>query len=131
MTAVPSPASSSPGAVLRELLELLELAPTPGIPLGNWRWTVRQRLAGVRDLLIREYDVSEDGWLSARRGAMLRERTALLMRISDLGPRVLEEPDVGAIRHELQRLLGDVSRHLQRLRDLAYDDVEMEIGGSE
>jgi hypothetical protein len=122
MTAMPTPASS-PGSALRDLLEVLELAPGSGIALGNWRWTVRQRLAGVRDVLIREYDVSEDGWLSARRGAMLRERTSLLMRISDLGPRVLEEPDVGTIRHELQRLLGDVSHHLQRLRDLAYDDV--------
>jgi len=130
MTAMPTPASSS-GAPLRDLLEVLERSPGTGIALGNWRWTVRQRLAGVRDLLIREYDVSENGWLSARHGSMLRERTSLLMRISELGPRVLEEPDVGTIRNELHRLLGDVGHHLQRLRDLAYDEVEMEIGGSE
>lgn len=130
MPAMSTPASAS-GAALRDLHEVLELAPGTGIALGNWRWTVRQRLTGVRDLLIREYDVSENGWLSARRGSMLRERTSLLMRVSDLGPRVLEEPDVDSIRNELLRLLGDVRHHLQRLRDLAYDEVEMEIGGSE
>ncbi len=29
------------------------------------------------------------------------------------------------------RLLTDINHHLQRLHDLAYDDVELELGGSE
>ena len=32
---------------------------------------------------------------------------------------------------ELKRLVVDVNRHMQRLNDIAYDEVEMEIGGSE
>ena len=31
---------------------------------------------------------------------------------------------------ELNRLV-DIEHHVQRLHDLAYDDVELEIGGSE
>lgn len=125
------PRSAATAIALRDFLQALEAPATAGVALGNWRWTVRQRMAAVREVLIREYDVPEDGWLNARRGAMLRERTALLMRMSELGPRILEEHDVARVRSDLLRLLGDVSHHLQRLRDLAYDDVEMEIGGSE
>ena len=62
---------------------------------------------------------------------MLRERTALLGRLSVLGPQVLESPDVEAVRVELLRLLVDVAHHVQRVNDLAYDDVELELGGSE
>ncbi len=32
---------------------------------------------------------------------------------------------------ELRRLVADISRHMQRLNDLVYDDVEIELGGSE
>ena len=71
------------------------------------------------------------GWLAARGGAAFRERNALAGRIGDLSMQVLESPDVEATRIELKRLLMDLSRHLQRLNDLAYDEVEMEIGGSE
>jgi len=31
----------------------------------------------------------------------------------------------------LKRLLVDISHHVQRLHDLAYDEVELELGGSE
>jgi hypothetical protein len=31
----------------------------------------------------------------------------------------------------VQRLLVDVGHHAQRLHDLAYDEVELELGGSE
>lgn len=125
------PRSAAAATALREFLQAVEAPTASGVALGNWRWTVRQRMAAVREVLVREYDVAEDGWLNARRAAMLRERTALLMRMSDLGPRILEEHDVSHVRADLLRLLGDVSHHLQRLRDLAYDEVEMELGGSE
>ena len=46
-------------------------------------------------------------------------------------PQVLETPDVEATRIELKRLVVDINRHMQRLNDIAYDEVEMEIGGSE
>jgi hypothetical protein len=35
------------------------------------------------------------------------------------------------VRVESKRLLVDIGRHVQRLHDIAYDDVEIELGGSE
>jgi hypothetical protein len=55
----------------------------------------------------------------------------LLGRMIEIGPQVLESPDVEAIRLEVKRLLADIGRHMQRLNDLAYDEVELELGGSE
>ena len=88
-------------------------------------------MTAVRDALVGEAAGSDDGWLAARGGSAFRERNALLSRLSVLGPLVLETPDVEATRIELKRLVVDIGRHMQRLHDLAYDEVEMEIGGSE
>ena len=82
-------------------------------------------------MLIRESEHPDDAWLAARGTAALRERTALIARMGELGPQVLESPDVAEVRQALLRLLADIDRHFQKLRDLAYDDVEMEFGGSE
>jgi len=101
------------------------------VATGNWRWTVRQRMAGVRDVLVGEAGDPEDGWLAARGGRAFRERNVLLGRMSALGPQVLENPDVERVRAELRRLVADIARHMQRLNDLVYDDVELELGGSE
>ena len=101
------------------------------ISVGNWRWTVRQRMAGVRDALMGEGGDPEDGWLAARGGTAFRERNTLLGRVSALGPQVLENPDVERVRAELRRLVADIRRHMQRVNDLVYDDVELELGGSE
>ena len=122
---------SSASVAMSALHRALDVPPEPGIALGNWRWTVRQRMADVRDVLIRESEHPDDAWLAARGTAALRERTALIARMGELGPQVLESPDVTQVRQALLRLLGDIDRHLQKLRDLAYDDVEMEFGGSE
>jgi hypothetical protein len=120
---------------LRDLSAVLESArrsrSTATTGSGTWRWTVRQRLAGVRDLLVSQSTWHEDSWLAARGGAMLRERNALLAQVSALGTRVLQDPDVAALDHDLRRLVVDVAHHLQRLHDLAYDEVEYELGGSE
>jgi hypothetical protein len=116
---------------LQALDAALDAPRRAGIPLGNWRWLVRQRMAAVRDALAGETAGSDDGWLAARGGSAFRERNALLSRLSTLGPLVLETPDVEATRIELKRLVVDIGRHMQRLHDLAYDEVEMEIGGSE
>lgn len=102
-----------------------------GVGSGSWRWTVRRRLADVRDALAEERASTGDGWLVARTGVVLRERNALLARVAAVGPRVLDAEDVEPVRVELKRLLVDIDHHFQRIRDLAYDDVEMEIGGSE
>ena len=116
---------------LQRLDAALDAPRKPGIPLGNWRWVVRQRMAAVRDALAGETAGSDDGWLAARGGSAFRERNALLSRLTILAPRVLETPDPEATRLELKRLVVDIGRHLQRLNDLAYDEVELELGGSE
>jgi hypothetical protein len=124
---------TTPGlpAALQALDQALDAPRKSGIPLGNWRWVVRQRMGVVRDELLGETAGSKDGWLAARGGAAFRERNALLSRLTELSARVLETPDVEATRVDLKRLVVDVNRHLQRLNDIAYDEVAMEIGGSE
>lgn len=116
---------------LRSLDHALEAPRTAGVALGNWRWTVRQRMGSVRDALAGEVSDADDGWLAARGGSAFRERNALLGRVVAMGPRVLEDPDVEAVRVDLKRLVADIARHVQRLTDLAYDEVELELGGSE
>jgi hypothetical protein len=100
-----------------------------------WRWLVRHRMAGVRDALVREGAQPSaregDAWLASREAILQRDRTALLGRLAVLGPQVLEAPDVEQVRLDLVRLIGDLERHRQRLNDLVYDSVSMEIGGSE
>jgi hypothetical protein len=122
-------------AALRALAAANEAPGREGPGLGSWRWTMRQKIAAVRDALLEELppgagDTSE-GWLAARGGAAFRERNALLMRLGTLGSRVLEEADVNAVRAEVARVVVDVTHHVQRVHDLAYDEVEIELGGSE
>jgi hypothetical protein len=88
-------------------------------------------MAAVRDALVGEAAGSDDGWLAARGGSAFRERNALLARLSLLGPQILETPDVEATRIELKRLVMDIQRHVQRVNDLVYDEVSLELGGSE
>ena len=118
-------------SALEGLAQVLEAPRRPGVSLGTWRWSVRQRMAGVRDALLSEPGHGHEGWLAAREVGLLRERDALLGRLRALGPRVLEDPDVDGVSSELHRLLVDVSHHVQRLHDLAYDEVGLELGGSE
>ncbi|QCW49281.1 hypothetical protein FE634_00570 [Nocardioides dongxiaopingii] len=128
----------SPGSVVATALRALAIANEAprgaGPGLATWRWTMRQRVAAVRDALCAEpgrSDVADDGWLAARGGAAFAERNALLMRLGELGSRVIEDADVGAVRAEVARLVADVGHHVQRVHDLAHDRVEMELGGSE
>ena len=98
---------------------------------SSWRWTVRRSMVPLRDALQRERHDPDDGWLSARHGRSARERAVLLRRLAAYGPIVLEHPDVREVREGLKRLLADIDHHVQREHDLAYDEVELEIGGSE
>jgi hypothetical protein len=118
-------------AAMQRLSVALDAHHRPGVSVGQWRWRVRQEMAAVRDALIAEAGNGADGWTAAREGGMLRERNALLVRMGRLGPRVLEHPDPDVVHLDVQRLLVDVGRHIQRLNDLAYDEVELELGGSE
>lgn len=96
-----------------------------------WRWLVRHRMAGVKDALGREHVRDGDAWLAAREIMLVRERDGLLRRLSHLGPQVLDSADVEPVRRELTRLVADLERHRQRLNDLVYDTVSLELGGSE
>ena len=96
-----------------------------------WRWTVRRRLVPVRDRLVAEPLHRRDAWLSARAARVVRERDVLLQRLHRFSHQVLLDADVDALAAQLGRLLADIEHHRQRLHDLAYDDVELEIGGSE
>lgn len=95
-----------------------------------WRWLVRNRLFGVTEALTAERARSADGWLAAREGTMAREREGLLRRV---GQQVtaLDAADLERLRSELKRLVVDLRHHHQRVNDLVYDTVSLEIGGSE
>jgi hypothetical protein len=99
--------------------------------VGAWRWSVRRQLVPVRDRLLREHPDRREAWLSARAARTLREREELLTRLNALAAQVLVAADVDSLADRLSRLLVDIAHHQQRVRDLAYDDVELEIGGSE
>ncbi len=97
----------------------------------TWRWLVRHRMASVRQALELEHTRAVDAWLAAREGMLVRERDRLLRRLTALGSQVLESPDVEPVRAQLARLVGDLEHHRQRLNDLVYDTVALELGGSE
>jgi hypothetical protein len=99
--------------------------------VGAWRWTVRRHLVPVRERLLRDHPDRREAWLSARAARVLRERDELLARLNALSSEVLSTDDVDDLADRLSRLLADIQHHQQRVRDLAYDDVELEIGGSE
>jgi hypothetical protein len=98
---------------------------------GAWRWSVRRQLVPVRDRLLREHPDRREAWLSARATRALRERDELLARLNGLTAQVMVAPDLPDLAGRLNRLLVDIEHHHQRVHDLAYDDVELEIGGSE
>ena len=60
-----------------------------------------------------------------------RHNAEALARLNVLSHDVLVSDDVDEVAVQLSRLLVDIEHHRQRLHDLAYDDVEIEIGGSE
>lgn len=99
--------------------------------LQGWRWNVRRQLTPLRDELVHERLSRREAWLSARAARAVQERDQLLARLNHLASQVLVTSDVDALAADLSRLVADIDRHAQRVRDLAYDDVELEIGGSE
>ncbi|WP_323793236.1 hypothetical protein [Nocardioides sp.] len=127
-------AISTSTALTDALTALAAAAQVPrreGAPTTSWRWSVRQRMTTVRDALMQATSATDDGWLAARGGVAFRERNVLLGRLGDLGTEVLENPDVDQVQSLVLRLAHDISHHLQKVHDLAYDDVELELGGSE
>ena len=75
---------------------------------------------------------AREAWLSARAARTLRERDELLARLNTPGvPGAGVAATSTTCADRLSRLLVDIAHHHQRVHDLAYDDVELEIGGSE
>lgn len=116
-----------PDAVDRLVAGLEHLA---GQPPQAWRAEFVDRLALVRTLLAEESPGPAD-WLQSRRSMLLRERNALLDRITATRLGVLAADDVDRVIHDVQRLAACVRRHLQKVSDVAWDEVEFEVGGSE
>jgi hypothetical protein len=96
-----------------------------------WRWLVRHRVAGVHEALAGEQTRTAEAWLTPRQAALAHERELLLRRLNSLGSQVAESPDVEPVHRDLKRLLSELERHSQRLNDLVYDGVALELGGSE
>lgn len=96
-----------------------------------WRWLVRHRISAVLDALSAESTHGHDAWLASRQSGLQRERDALLRKLDHLATQVLEAVDVEPVRSELKRAVAELGRHRQRLNDLLYDTVALELGGSE
>jgi hypothetical protein len=96
-----------------------------------WRWLVGHRLLMLHDALSGEPSRVVDDWLASREDTLCRERDALLLKMDHLAGRITEAADVDPLRAELQRLVRDLQRHRQRLNDLVYDTVALDLGGSE
>lgn len=96
-----------------------------------WRTVARQRIASIRDALLRESARGGDGWLAPRARNLNEDRRTLVTQLSALGAQLAQVSDVEPIRAELHRLIKRLRHHSRRMTDYAYDSVSLELGGSE
>ena len=96
-----------------------------------WRWLVRHRVGAVLDALAGTDDGATDAWLDSRQTMLTREGELLHTKLDRLASLVVEAPDLEPVLLELQRLVTELRRHRQRLNDLVYDTVALDLGGSE
>ena len=97
----------------------------------SWEGSLRSHLEQLTDTLVNESAVAMDAWLAARVGRLDRERKRLLVRLNVLASTLAEATDPEPLRDALARLSRDVQHHRQRVNDLAYDDLAIDLGGSE
>lgn len=97
----------------------------------EWRWHVRRRLSAVKDALSDATAWQAEPWLAPRTRISDRDRVQLAARVNALAVGVLDALDAHTIVVEVRRLLCDLERHVQRVHDLVYDSVSVELGGSE
>ncbi len=109
---------------LRQMLATDATAP-------EWRWNLRRRLSTVRDALTDPGAGEVEAWLTPREFNSNRCRRQLQARVSTLAAGVLDRLDAETIIAELRRLQTDLEHYVQRLHDLVYDSVALELGGSE
>lgn len=96
-----------------------------------WHLLVRQRLAAAVEALGGENTRATDAWLACRQSRLVRERETLSLRLDRLAGQVVDGADLEPLRVELRRTVRDLGRYRQRLNDLLYDSVALELGGSE
>ena len=112
---------------IRDLREMLSADRTS----PEWRWQVRRTLKDVKKALGAKQTKHWDAWLAARAHTSNRDRRQLQARVSALAAMVLDRLDTEGVARELARLTSDLEHHLQRMHDLVYDSVSLELGGSE
>jgi len=112
---------------IRELRQILVADCTA----PEWRWNVRRRLSEVKDALAQPQAHQPEAWLAARTQLSNRDRFQLQGRVVALSAGVLDKLDADSIIHQVARLLADLEHHVQRVHDLVYDSVSLELGGSE
>ena len=116
---------------LQRFQSLLARGPAENAQDRAWRWDMHRALTSVREELSGEQPGVREQWLAARGRRVASERDRLLARVSEAGSTTLHAQDLTELGTDLHRLGSDLARHAQRLTDLAWDDVELEIGGSE
>jgi hypothetical protein len=97
----------------------------------SWGHIVRLRAARVAEVLTAESPVAVDSWLAARVGHLDRERNRLLTRLTVLATMLGESSEIESVRDSFNRLVLDVRHHHQRVNDLTYDALALDVGGSE
>jgi hypothetical protein len=112
---------------IRELRQILATDCTA----PEWRWNVRRHLSEVKEALAQPQPRQREAWLAARAHLSNRDRSQLQGRVMSVSAGVLDKMDPETIVSEVRRLLGDLEHHVQRLHDLVYDSVSLELGGSE
>ena len=118
-------------ATLEESIVGLRKALVLPMQQQGWGWLVRQRMSVVKEALTDEAGPAAEAWLAARQGVAAARAQRPARPAGELGPLVLEGNDRDALRNRLLRLVHDLERHRQRLSDLLYDSVALELGGSE
>ena len=98
-------------------------------PQQTWRGLVRQRMASVHEALASDRTRAGEAWQAAREGHLARQRKHLVERLGRLDASEDINPD--DFSAEVRRLILDLEHHRQRLNDLVYDSVSMDLGGSE
>lgn len=108
---------------------------TPPRLQQSWRFLVRKRLARVEQALAADHDAEHatdsEPWLDARAARLHREQVRLRSRTSVLAATVCDATDLAVLRESLVRLVVDLHHHQQRVNDLTYDAVDLDVGGSD
>ena len=97
---------------------------------ATWGWLVQLRMQCLQEALHANLLRTAEAGPASRHASMTREHAELMRRLSRLGAEVAESSAVEAVHDSLQRLFADLQRHRQRLNDLVYDGVSLELGGS-